>query len=345
MPARMPSHDQTAGGTHGIPTLDGLRAISIILVLAAHLLPLGPKSLHLNSTAGAMGMSFFFILSGYLIITTLQSTTILEFIVKRLARILPLAYLYILIVFMIFGLSTQALLYHLGFIVNYRLDQMLPVTEHLWSLCVEVHFYLFVTVLAAIGGRRALMLVWPCCVAITLLRITQGAYIEVPTHLRIDEILAGACVAGLPAQRFRAGATPLLVWAAAAGIWLATSHPDGGWLQYLRPYAAGLLLFATISQPPNRLVAALSSRGFRYVAATSYALYIIHPLTAHGWWNDGSIWQRYLLKRPLGFLITLVAAHFSTFYWERAWIQAAKRWARSRLAKTPPFTAQPQNVT
>ena len=191
MPARMPSHDQTAGGTHGIPTLDGLRAISIILVLAAHLLPLGPKSLHLNSTAGAMGMSLFFILSGYLIITTLQSTTILEFIVKRLARILPLAYLYILIVFMIFGLSTQALLYHLGFIVNYRLDQMLPVTEHLWSLCVEVHFYLFVTVLAAIGGRRALMLVWPCCVAITLLRITQGAYIEVPTHLRIDEILAG----------------------------------------------------------------------------------------------------------------------------------------------------------
>jgi peptidoglycan/LPS O-acetylase OafA/YrhL len=345
MPASMPSGDRTAGGTRGLPTLDGLRAISIILVLAAHLLPLGPKSLHLNSTAGAMGMSLFFILSGYLIITTLRSATIAEFVVKRLARILPLAYLYILIVFLIFGLSRQALLYHLGFIVNYRLDQMLPVTEHLWSLCVEVHFYLLVTVLPAIGGRRLLMLVWPCCVAITVVRIMEGAYIEVPTHLRIDEILAGACVASLPAHRFRPGAAPLLIWVAAAGIWAVTSHPDGGWPQYLRPYAAGLLLFATICQPPNRLVSALSSRSFRYVAATSYALYIIHPLTAHGWWNDGSIWQRYLLKRPLGFLITLVAAHFSTFYWERAWMQTAKRWVRSRLAKSPPFIGEPQNVT
>src|ERR1700756_2090390 len=58
---------------HGVPALDGLRAISICLVLAAHLLPLGPKALHLNSTAGPMGMSLFFVLSGYLIISTLKS--------------------------------------------------------------------------------------------------------------------------------------------------------------------------------------------------------------------------------------------------------------------------------
>src|ERR1700720_3445780 len=58
---------------HGVPALDGLRAMSIILVLAAHLLPLGPKVLHLNSTAGPMGMSLFFALSGYLIVSTLRS--------------------------------------------------------------------------------------------------------------------------------------------------------------------------------------------------------------------------------------------------------------------------------
>jgi peptidoglycan/LPS O-acetylase OafA/YrhL len=317
-------------GDHGIPPLDGLRAISISLVLAAHLLPLGPEALQLNSTAGPMGMSLFFTLSGYLIVSTLRSATIPEFIVKRAVRILPLAYLYIFLVFIIFGLSKQALLSHLGFVINYRLDQMIPVTEHLWSLCVEVHFYLFVTALAALGGRRALILVWPCCLAVTALRIMEGAYIDVATHLRIDEILAGASIATLPASRFRPGATSLLVWGLAAVAWAGSSHPDGGWLQYLRPYAAALLLFATLSQPPNGLLAVLSKPSLRYIAATSYALYVIHPLTAHGWWDDGSVWQRYLLKRPLGFAITVIAAHMSTFYWERIWIQAARRWLRSR---------------
>lgn len=328
----------------GIPALDGLRAISISLVLAAHLLPLGPKSLHLNSTAGPMGMSLFFALSGFLIIRTLRSAPVSEFIVKRLARILPLVYLYILVVFIVFGLSKQALLAHLGFIVNYRQDQLIPVTEHLWSLCVEVHFYIFVTALAAMGGRRALMLVWPSCLAITALRVMDGAYIDVATHLRIDEILAGACVATLPAGRLLTGRTSLPIWALAAVAWAISSHPDSGWLQYLRPYAAGLLLLATISQPPNWLIGMLGGPVLRYIAATSYALYVIHPLTAHGWWNDGSIWQRYLLKRPLGFAITLVAAHLSTFYWERAWIQAARRWIHSRYAGTEQSVAPPQRV-
>ena len=47
-----------------LPVLDGLRAIRILLVLAAHMLPLGPKLLQLNHTAGVMGMSLFFALIG-----------------------------------------------------------------------------------------------------------------------------------------------------------------------------------------------------------------------------------------------------------------------------------------
>ncbi|MEH2614388.1 acyltransferase family protein [Bradyrhizobium sp. AZCC 1693] len=329
---------------HTVPALDGLRAISIILVLACHLLPLGPKALQLNLTAGPMGMSLFFTLSGYLIVSTLRSVSILEFIVKRVTRILPLAYLYILLVLIVYGLSKQAQLFHLSFILNYRLDQMIPVTEHLWSLCVEVHFYVFVTIIAALGGARALMLVWPCCLAITMMRVAEGAHIQVATHLRIDEILAGACIATLPIYRFRSSATSLVAWGLAAGAWAATSHPDGGWLQYLRPYAAALLLLATLTQPSNRLIGVLGSRILRYIAAISYALYVIHPLTAHGWWNDGSVWQRYLIKRPLGLAFTLIAAHSSTFYWERFWIEAARRWLRSRRAKTPHSLARPQNV-
>ncbi|WP_245350534.1 acyltransferase [Bradyrhizobium sp. UFLA03-84] len=316
---------------HDTAALDGLRAISICLVLAAHLFPLGPKSLQLNSTAGPMGMSLFFALSGYLIIRTLRAASVLEFVVKRISRILPLAYLYLALVFLAFGLSRQAMLYHLGFILNYRTDQMIPVTEHLWSLCVEVHFYIFVTALAGFAGRKSLIVVWPCCVAITAIRILQNAPIEIATHLRIDEILIGACVATLPLRRLGAS-TSLFAWSIAAALWAASSHPESNSLQYFRPYATGLLLWATLSQPPNKLIVLLSSKPLSYVATISYALYIFHPLTAHGWWADGSISQRYLLKRPIGLAIALLAAHLSTFYWERLWIQAARRHLNSRRA-------------
>jgi peptidoglycan/LPS O-acetylase OafA/YrhL len=187
-------------------------------------------------------------------------------------------------------------------------------------------------------------LVWPACAAITVLRVVSGTYIDVTSHLRMDEILAGACVATLPADRMRAGAASFLLWMLTVCGWAVTSHPDSGWLQYLRPYASGFLLVATISQGSNGLIKVLSGPPLRYIANISYALYVIHPLTAHGWWNDGSIWQRYLLKRPLGFAITLVAAHLSTFYWERTWLDLARRRLRGRKAEEAQAAAQLQSM-
>src|ERR1700722_8491991 len=108
-----PSHDK-------LPVLDGLRAISILLVLACHLLPLGPKALQLNETAGAMGMSLFFALSGYLITSGLiRNPNIQEFLVRRLSRILPLAYMYVLTVFLLFSFNPKSLLWTNLFVVNY----------------------------------------------------------------------------------------------------------------------------------------------------------------------------------------------------------------------------------
>ncbi len=52
-------------------SLDGWRAISILGVLAAHMLPLGPSRWGLNALAGDAGMSLFFTLSGFLIASTL----------------------------------------------------------------------------------------------------------------------------------------------------------------------------------------------------------------------------------------------------------------------------------
>jgi peptidoglycan/LPS O-acetylase OafA/YrhL len=325
-------------GDDRLPALDGLRAMSILLVLATHLLPLGPKVWKLNAAAGAMGMSLFFALSGFLIVRTLANSGVAAFALRRLARLLPLAWLYVVVVAFLHPMTGEALLASFGLWLNYRPDLMLPVTEHLWSLGVEVHFYIAAALLALLH-RKALLAVWVLCLLVTVLRIQDSAHLAIATHLRVDEILAGACVATLAAGRLgRLPAEPWLWWAAVVA-WILTSHPDSGWLQFLRPYVAGLLLAATLRLPDCAIRRALGAPLPRYVATVSYALYVIHPLFAHGWWNAGTVPERYLLKRPVGIALTFLLAHISTFWWERLWTRAAGRWLALRGENRAPAKA------
>jgi peptidoglycan/LPS O-acetylase OafA/YrhL len=178
--------------------LDGLRAVSILLVLAAHLLPLGPKFLQLNAAAGAMGMSLFFALSGFLIASRLLiSPTVPEFIVRRMARILPLVYLFLVMLLVAFNEPISKVLWSSTFLVNYKTEYLSGLNSHLWSLCVEVQFYVAIAITVLALGGRAVWLVWPACFVVTWLRIDAGGVLDIRTHLRVDEILAGACVACL----------------------------------------------------------------------------------------------------------------------------------------------------
>jgi peptidoglycan/LPS O-acetylase OafA/YrhL len=322
----------TARDQEHIAPLDGLRAISILLVLAAHLLPLGPKSLQLNATAGTAGMSLFFVLSGFLIARSAAFESAAAFALKRLARILPLAWLYIGVVAIIHGTSAEQLLAEALFVLNYNQHLIRPETAHLWSLAVELHFYIAVTLVLLID-RRAIVLAIPACLAVTALRVNEGIPYSILTHLRIDEILAGVCVALAPvwwrgAARGGGAASIVLL-----GL---TCHPDAGDLGYLRPYAGAAVLFTLLASANSRTAAWLSTRPLRYIARISYALYVIHPLLAHGWWNSGTLVERYLLKRPLAVVLTFALAHLSTFSFERRWIHLAKRLATIIDGRVPP---------
>jgi len=315
-----------------LPVLDGLRAISILLVLACHLLPLGPRELELNATAGAMGMSLFFALSGFLITSGLmKNQNILDFATRRLARILPLAYAYTIFVFLIFSFNQKALLWTDLFVVNYVTYYLNDWNVHLWSLCVEMQFYFAIASVGLGGGRKGLWLVWPACVAITFLRVHAGeyGYLAIKTHLRVDEILSGACVATLYQSgiRFRVLSKGM---ALAALLWALSAWPLLEAAQYFRPYATGLLLLASLHYGGVNPKSVLASRPLRYIATISYALYVIHPATAYGWMSEGDKITKYLLKRPVSFALTFVLAHISTFYWESRWQLAARRWLKKR---------------
>ena len=315
-----------------LPVLDGLRAISILLVLATHMLPVGPKILRLNETAGAMGMSLFFALSGFLIVSVLRhNADVPEFLIKRLSRVLPLAYAYTFLVFSFLYFDPKDMLWTASFLVNYFTEYLNSYNAHFWSLCVEVQFYIAIALVILCLGRRGIWIVWLACLAITAVRVNAGAYIAIQTHLRGDEILAGACLATIYQKSWSGRAQyPAVLIILTTLLWFASSSPYSGWCQYLRPYATGSLLAVVLCLGDTLLATFLASRPMRYIATISYALYVIHPLTIHGWWNEGSIFDRYILKRPISFAMTFAAAHVSTFYWERPWLQAGRQWIKQR---------------
>jgi peptidoglycan/LPS O-acetylase OafA/YrhL len=136
-----------------IKSLDGIRAIAIILVM----------SFHYDMTYfGWFGVQLFFVLSGFLITGILwkekQSQSSLQykfkkFWTRRSLRIFPLYFGYLLFV----GLSY--LLFHFPSYYSYYAPYLFtytfnytrslpqwqgnPLFTHLWSLCIEEQFYLF----------------------------------------------------------------------------------------------------------------------------------------------------------------------------------------------------------
>ena len=288
-----------------------------------------------------MGMSLFFALSGFLIASRLlDSPRILDFLVRRGARILPLTYLYLLLLVLFYDGNIPKALWSATFAINYNTEYLFGLNAHLWSLGVEVQFYIAIALIVFALGSRGVWLVWPLCILVTLMRIDAGAYIDIRTHLRVDEILAGSGVAcilhkyGRERQVF-----PVLVLVVATSFWFLCSHPRSGDLQFARPYASALVLAATIWTGPSFIKYLLASRPARYVAEISYALYVIHPATVFGWMNEGSLEVRYLVKRPLSIIATFILAHLSTFYWEKIWTDAAKAWLARRQLSTDRITS------
>ena len=196
--------------TPRLEVLDGWRGISILCVLAAHLLPMGPKVLQLNSMFGLLGMALFFTLSGFLITSfLLKNPPVSDFLVRRFFRILPLAWLYLAIALTLAGASSETWLAHYFFYANLPPKHLVGLTDHIWSLCLEMQFYLGIALMFAMFGVRSLLALPVMALMFTLLRVTDGVYASSISYYRMDEILAGCTLALIFHQ---GGNLRLLAW-------------------------------------------------------------------------------------------------------------------------------------
>ena len=312
--------------------LDGWRAISIAMVLAGHMLPLGPKAWEMNGAIAANGMAIFFALSGFLIVSILQrDADVVSFLIRRFARILPLAWLALLITFIVKGVAADQWTANFLFYANLPPFFLVDWTSHYWSLDLEMQFYASIAVTVAVLGRRGLLVIPAATLAVTALRIRTGSEISIVTWLRVDEILAGGTLAliihGNPLGR-AVLILAKLPFSLFLILFLLSTRPEFGPLAYARPYITAMMVGITILRPVW-LSPLLLSRPAAYLAKISYAVYIVHHLTLFGWLGSGSGLDKYA-KRPLSFVITFTLAHISTFHFEKPFNAWSLRAARTR---------------
>jgi peptidoglycan/LPS O-acetylase OafA/YrhL len=165
------SPERRLRGGGRIPTLDGMRAISIALVLLGHLAGTKnfPRLLGPLGDFASFGVRTFFVISGFLITELLLreqagrgAISLQHFYLRRVFRIFPAAYVFIAViafcgsVFSLITLNPHDLLFAATYSTNFDLHRSWYV-GHLWSLSVEEQFYLlWPAVLALLGVTRGL---------------------------------------------------------------------------------------------------------------------------------------------------------------------------------------------
>lgn len=163
-----------------LPSLDGWRALSIILVLGCHStftagFPVELRTLARSVFDGHLGVRFFFCISGFLItylmlqeVERTGSMSLRDFYARRALRILPVYFLFLAVLFLLQGITATKLtagewLSNLTFTVNFNAEQWKQwLNAHLWSLSVEEQFYLCWPIVFALSGlalRRSRLLV------------------------------------------------------------------------------------------------------------------------------------------------------------------------------------------
>jgi peptidoglycan/LPS O-acetylase OafA/YrhL len=145
------------------PALDGLRGVAILLVILAHTLG------DLFLVGGMVGVTLFFVLSGFLITNLLieerENTGRIDlkaFYARRALRLLPALGIYLVGIstvmlvmrldIPVFEISWPPALYVANYVQIFGMDLMAH--RHTWSLAVEEHFYLVWPVLVGLGAAR-----------------------------------------------------------------------------------------------------------------------------------------------------------------------------------------------
>jgi peptidoglycan/LPS O-acetylase OafA/YrhL len=164
-----------------LSSLDGLRGISIALVILSHFTY--NSTFNEKTEFGLIGVDIFFVISGFLITTLLLKEKTLngyinlrKFYIRRALRILPVVFLFLSVLLLlnsIYNLQIKPI----SFFASLLFIRNLPIpncsdwyTSHFWSLGVEEQFYLlfpFLISRLSLNTYKKIILLLICIIPIT----------------------------------------------------------------------------------------------------------------------------------------------------------------------------------
>jgi peptidoglycan/LPS O-acetylase OafA/YrhL len=272
--------------TH-IPHLDGWRGLAIVFLLVGHFFPVPGINL------GAVGVALFFVLSGFLMskILFIDRVPLRIFYRRRIARILPSVAVFLLAVALAYlatgrEISPYELFSAATFTNNYFVipeTWTMPV-GHLWSLSVEEHAYILLSLLALLcrarntSGQLELGVVAGLAAILALIYWLVFGAAQVPGMWLHTEVAAfGLMLSGFALLAFRRKspapprhAASLLVMLGIAAYWWRSPPPfmlvGGG--------AAFALALNLLDRSPGRFRTMLELRPLRQLGIWSFSLYL-----------------------------------------------------------------------
>ena len=344
-----------------IPSLDGLRAVAVAMVIMAHMngvlakaIPLVPYWLYIFW--GALGVQTFFVISGFLITHLLlkeykanATLNLKRFYIRRALRIFPPLYAYLLVGLALtyagfFAGKLSAFIVAGTYLSNY-LGGGSPLLEHTWSLSLEEQFYfLWPAALVFLGTKKSIRLtVWvillsPLSRIVTYyLAPNHRALLNGMLHTGLDSIMVGCLLALLwrdaqfnrRVQPFLRGRFAML----SAGFVLVL----GPLLQSQFRGSYGLVIGFTLNalclaqillyvvhvpgSIPGRV---LNTAVLRHLGVISYGIYL---------WQHMFTRPNLLRFAPWNLVAILVCAELSHWLIERP-----SFWVRRRLEEAPQLT-------
>ncbi|MFZ4760242.1 MAG: acyltransferase family protein, partial [Burkholderiaceae bacterium] len=336
--------------------LDGLRAIAALSVLAFHFTTRYDQVLvHAAPPAfevpwGGYGVHLFFVISGFVILMTIErGAGPAAFVRSRFARLFPTYWVAVLGTWLLLRFaalpghqrSVPELLANLTMVHGYF--GIASVDGVYWSLGVELLFYLWMLLLACTGALRRPMTVIASAAALCIAAGTAARLAETAVPWTADTLL-------------------LLKWAPWFGLgmlaYLGSQGRDGGWPAGL---ATGALCVAAIAVrgPPADVAVALASAALVRLAAqrrlpvlgarplvaigvASYPLYLVHEKI--GWLTMLGLQERGL-DPTLSIAVATLAAIAVAWALHRAVERPTQAWLRGRPGRTigsAPRAVQPR---
>jgi peptidoglycan/LPS O-acetylase OafA/YrhL len=340
------------------PSLDGLCAFAVLMVMAHHAnIPF--------CSGGSIGVDIFFVLSSFLITSLLleewrktRDISLRRFYLRRVLRLIPALAVFLIFV-QLYGLAvfrgprlwdTEKAIASVIFYVGNWMQAFHLVTmeglSHAWSLSIEEQFYLIwpltLLLLLRSGQNERWILRW-LGLAIVLIAVRRGFLwtgeasgdrIYFGGDARSDELLAGCAVAAwlhlatFPREKIRS-VVRYLVAPAFVLILAVIVHPLAKKAMYTLGWpaieaAVSVLIVGLILGIAGPLQKLLELRPAVWIGKLSYGLYLWHfPIV-----GKVGEWQSLGLLRPVvGFALTFAAASASYYLVELRFLRRKQQFA------------------